>query len=325
MLHCIIPSIINLELTNKCNLNCVFCDRPILKQSMKIGDMDENLLISILESVKENNIYELGLVGLGEPLLNGNLERHLSIINDYSQYFTRISINTNGILMDEEKSDTIIQSRINLITFSLNATNRWSYKKIMGADRFDLVVNNIKRFIALLKYHKRSDLNVSIQFMSSDLNDESEMNALFKDEISNSVVVYNRFLFDKPSISTRNKDMVNIKTSMDSKRYPCWSLYSRVYIDINGNLYPCTIGNDCYRENSNLNLGNVRNQNIVSIFNDKRIRLARDMSEKNKIPFLECNECTAWCLFPNNFYYKDNRWIYSGRGQIRMKELDRVG
>jgi hypothetical protein len=49
------------------------------------------------------------------------------------------------------------------------------------------------------------------------------------------------------------------------------------------------------------------------------------MSEKDEIPFLECNECTAWCLFPNNFYYKDNRWIYSGRGQIRMKELDRVG
>ena len=51
MLHCIIPSIINLELTNKCNLNCIFCDRPVLKRSMKIGDMDENLLISILESV----------------------------------------------------------------------------------------------------------------------------------------------------------------------------------------------------------------------------------------------------------------------------------
>jgi len=325
MLHCVVPSIINLELTNKCNLNCIFCDRPVLKRSMKMGDMDENLLISILESVKENNIYELGIVGLGEPLLNKSLKRHLSIINDYSQNFERISINTNGILMDEEKSNTIISSKIKLVTFSLNATNRSSYKKIMGADCFDRVVNNIKRFISLLKHHKRSDLNVSVQFVSSDLNSENEMNALFNDEISNSVVVYNRFLFDKPSISTRNKDMVNIKNSMDCKRYPCWSLYSRVYIDINGNLYPCTIGNDCYREKSNLNLGNVRNQNVVIIFNDKKIRSARDMSEKDEIPFLECGKCTAWCLFPNNFYHKDNRWIYSGRGQIRMKELDRVG
>ena len=324
MLNYIIPSILNLELTNKCNINCIFCDRPILKQSMKLGEMDENLLISILESVKNNNIYELGLVGLGEPLLDKNLERHLSAINDYSQCFTRISINTNGILMDEGKSNTIIHSRINLVTFSLNATNRSSYKKIMGADCFDLVVNNIKRFIALLKYHKRCDLKVSIQFVSSDLNDENEMNALFKDEISDGVVVYNRFLFDKPSISTRNKGMVNIKNSTDDKRYPCWSLYSRVYIDINGNLYPCTIGNDCYREKSNLNLGNVTNQNVVSIFNSKKIRLARELSEKNEVPFLECNECTAWCLFPNNFYYKDNRWICNDRERIRTKELDRV-
>jgi len=46
MLRCIIPSIIKLELTNKCNLNYIFYDRSVLKRSMNMGDMHENLLIS---------------------------------------------------------------------------------------------------------------------------------------------------------------------------------------------------------------------------------------------------------------------------------------
>ena len=63
------PWIINLELTNACNLSCIFCDYPVLKRKMSIKEMDERLLEKVFLNIKADKIYELGLVGLGEPTL----------------------------------------------------------------------------------------------------------------------------------------------------------------------------------------------------------------------------------------------------------------
>ena len=43
-----IPWIVNIELTNLCNLECVFCDHPKLKKKMKMKEMESVLLEKIL-------------------------------------------------------------------------------------------------------------------------------------------------------------------------------------------------------------------------------------------------------------------------------------
>ena len=133
--------IINLELTNACNLECVFCDHVILKKEMSIKSMDNKLLTKILsgvkEEVKDGKIYELGLVGLGEPTLDKHLMKHLDIINEYTFLFERISINSNLVSMKQKLTEVLLNSQINTYTFSVNASNRESYRKMMGMDRFN--------------------------------------------------------------------------------------------------------------------------------------------------------------------------------------------
>ncbi|MBF0300527.1 MAG: radical SAM protein [Oligoflexia bacterium] len=257
--------------------------------------------------------------------MNKNLVNHLRSISQFSLQFQRISINSNGTLMSLEFADLLLDSPVNFITFSLNATNRESYRSLMGKDFFDKVVSNIKAFIERRSLHKRQDLKVSIQYMSSKLNDEKEINQIFNDYISKDIIVYNRYIFNKPSLSAEDfsNRKVDINQTNSLKRYPCWSMYSRVYVDIDGNVYPCTMGNDCYRANSNLNIGNVSEKSIVDIFKDCKISKIRECSEKNQALPSECNSCTLWSLLPNNFELNETIWLYNSTEELRKKELDR--
>ncbi len=317
------PSIVNLELTNRCVLECVFCDHAALKKTMQIGDMSEELLAGILESLRNTPIYELGVVGLGEPLANKSLERHMNIISQYRDGFTRISFNSNAVLLDEEKALLIADSPVTLLTFSLNATNRESYRLLMGRDMFDSVVRNIKAFLHLIKQKGKSEIKVSIQYMLSNLNDEDEIKRLFGDYESMGVILYGRPVFNKPALESRGKGMINVNQVDNSHRYPCWSMYSRTYVDIEGNVYPCTVGNDSYRAGSSLHIGNVKEKSLMDIFNGENINSARKISEKGGIPFHECEQCTAWGLLPNNFSFQAGRWIFIQEGKIRRKAFDR--
>ena len=49
-----IPWIINLELTNLCQLECVFCDHPIFKKQMRLGYMQESLLQKIMLDIEQD-------------------------------------------------------------------------------------------------------------------------------------------------------------------------------------------------------------------------------------------------------------------------------
>ncbi len=106
-------------------------------------------------------------------------------------------------------------------------------------------------------------------------------------------------------------------------RHPCWSLYSRVYIDVDGNVYPCTIGNDSYRTASNMSLGNVNENSLKEIFNSRDAKQMRHRVENCTLAFPECQNCTLWELFPNNFDLINGQWELREEIKTRRRKLDR--
>ena len=63
----VIPEIVDLELTNRCNLDCVMC--PRVMQKIRMGDMSRQLLDRVLDEVLEWPGRTFRLHGIGEPLL----------------------------------------------------------------------------------------------------------------------------------------------------------------------------------------------------------------------------------------------------------------
>jgi radical SAM protein with 4Fe4S-binding SPASM domain len=320
------PWIINLELSNACNLECVFCDHPIFKKKMDIREIDDSLLSKIFSDVRvyldnegiNGKIYELGLVGLGEPTLDKNFKRHIELINSYSHMFERISFNSNLVSLKQKHTETLLGSQINSYTFSVNASNRDTYRKMMGKDRFDLAIGNLKYF---LSQHKRKHIEarVDIQLFESDESNLEELRAIFPSGLLSGVNLFSRKVYSKPVIQ-QNTGLLHLYTPNDPERYPCWDIYTRVYIDVAGNVYPCTIGNDSYRELSNLFLGNIKEESLFNLFNNRRNQEARERSEQGKLPYPECGECNVWSLTPNNFVWDRDRWTKK-RKQVRAYGL----
>ncbi|MCP3928524.1 MAG: radical SAM protein [Bacteroidetes bacterium] len=297
------PEIVNIELTNACNLSCEFCDYVNLKKKMKVQNMPESVLLKILSELTDRKIYELGLVGLGEPLLNKYFKKNLEVIEGYKDSFQRISLNTNAVVLDHEKTRIIYKSPINFITISLNAGTQASYLKMMGKDHFHDVLNNISNFLKYGREHKLYP-EIRIQLMQQDSHEFENILKIFGDILGENAKVFVRKEYNKPIYTAE-------QLSESDKRYPCWSIYSRVYIDVLGNIYPCTIGNDSYRESSNLCIGNIIQNSLLDIFNNQNISSARLNAEQGLLPFIECKECNIWKILPNNFKWENGKWELS--------------
>ena len=312
-----IPWIINLELTNHCQLGCVFCDHPVLKNKMRLGSMDDSLLLKIQSDVErdwgDEKIHELGLVGLGEPTLDKGWIRHLQIIDNYAQRFDRISLNSNLVSLSPKKTREVLDSSVNTFTFSINASNKQHYLEMMGANQFDRVVENFNHFLEAWKKSGK-DASVDVQVFDSNQSSVEELMELFPQASKLGVNFFSRKVYSKPVI-WGSSEVVSLHIPSINNRYPCWDIYTRIYIDIDGLLYPCTIGNDSYRKDSELCLGNVMESSINHIFNGERNQSARELFERGKLAYPECEKCNVWNLTPNNFEWDErgNKWLKKPR------------
>ncbi len=318
--HSLRPWIVNLELTNTCNLACIFCDHSsFVAKGMACHDMDSTILESALRGLSNAMLHEsalqglgnamlheLGLVGLGEPTLDRHLAEHLEIIGRFSSCFGRVSINSNLVSLTEPVAKLLLGSCINVYTFSLNASNREAYRKKMGRDCFESAISNLKRFLLLRRADKRQ-LAISVQLFDSPENSEDELVQRLPE--LEDARIFTRKIYSKPIIPG-DTPLLKVRRPEVPRRYPCWDIYTRIYIDVEGNVYPCTIGNDCYRDGSSLCLGNLQQDSLLGLFNCDRVRQARRNAETGRLAFPECETCNVWAFTPNNFHWDAaaNRW-----------------
>jgi radical SAM protein with 4Fe4S-binding SPASM domain len=315
-----VPWIVNLELTNACNLTCVFCDHPVfVAGGMTFREMEPALLERALLGLGDGTLHELGLVGLGEPTLDRSLVEHLAVIERFAGRFERISINSNLVSLKASVARDLLTSPITAYTFSLNASNRRTYETLMGRDCFDLAIANLRTFLSLRK-SLGSDTSVSVQLLSSPENSLDELRRLVPER--DGVRFFTRAIYTKPAIRAatvrkrfplmgQGSPPLEVHRPTATRRYPCWDLYTRIYLDVDGNVYPCTIGNDSYRAGSGLHLGTIREMPLLDLFNNERMQRARRVALEGHNPFPECERCNVWSLTPNNFHWDEDlqRWI----------------
>lgn len=138
-LTCNIPKNMLMEVTNFCNHSCLFCANS--KCTKPRGFIDSNLAKKILKDAYMLGTREVGFYGTGEPLLNRELESHISYAKELGYEYTYIT--TNGALLTEERAKSLLEAGIDSIKFSINASNREDYYLIHGKDDFDTVIENL--------------------------------------------------------------------------------------------------------------------------------------------------------------------------------------
>lgn len=137
------PLSLEIEVTNRCNEDCVMCPRSRL--SRPFGYLSMSLLEKILEETA-GRVELINLFHFGEPLLHRQLPEMVKLCKDRDM---RVLVTTNGTLLTEQKGLQLIESGLDMLIISLDAARPDTYAAIRRIAAFDGVLSNVDAFLAL--------------------------------------------------------------------------------------------------------------------------------------------------------------------------------
>lgn len=146
-----------LELTNLCSLACVHCavSEAAHPHHSQVGMMEPKVFESVVDDLVEvgARFDALILFWLGEPLLHpffGRLRRHALRAAARHSTFGQIELHTNATHLDTQRVASLLNCSDvrQVIHFSIDASDRNTYRNIKGMDYFDRVQNNVIHFLS---------------------------------------------------------------------------------------------------------------------------------------------------------------------------------
>ncbi|MDC1175723.1 radical SAM protein [Bacteriovoracaceae bacterium] len=304
----IYPIYIAFSPSSLCNHTCNFCVYHYKKFEPIYFPKDR--YFSLVDEWKKLGVKSIFFAGDGEPLLNKGAIEMIAYTRNSG---IDISMNTNGIQMTPEKSETLVKS-LDWIRISVNG-GRNSYSKVHGTREkdFDRVIDNIVKLVEK-KRELGSEIVIGVQcvLLEENKDDIEDLCKLlkkigvdyfsvkpflkhpgteFNSEIKNkNLIIENllkleRYSDDNFSFLLREN---NFKSENFSRPYKkCLSGRFMIEIDARGGVYSCGpyIGEKrhCY--------GNVLNQSFDEMWKSERCQKVMDYIQNS----LDVSKCMPYC------------------------------
>lgn len=148
------PWMLQLEVTNRCNMNCIMCSRAITE--MQLGDMSSELIAKCV--ALSENTQETALFGYGEPLMSSAFFTLLGNLRS-----SRIGFFTNAQLLGPKMIARIAEAAarpISYIVISMDGACPETYEGIRQGASFNRVWDNIRN---LVRYRNEHSLKTSVR------------------------------------------------------------------------------------------------------------------------------------------------------------------
>ncbi len=148
------PSQVMVDLTEVCNLACIHCTHPEFKESTIYGKrmLDPKLNQKMIDEV---STFGYGITKYirytsnGEPLVHP--KSYEMIQNAVENSKTKVTLTTNGTLLNEKRMYKILKTGLHMIDISTDAFSNETYKKIRVGGNLDITRANILKLIDLKK------------------------------------------------------------------------------------------------------------------------------------------------------------------------------
>jgi MoaA/NifB/PqqE/SkfB family radical SAM enzyme len=161
-------SLLELELTNICNAQCVMC--PAFDMKRKRGFMNHDIFELIIKKGIDYGIQRIRFCGLGEPLLHKDFCHFFSYVKQHTHFITELI--TNGSLLNKEIVHRLIKDKIDFLSISFPSLIKQNYEKIMKGLVFSEVLERVLYAIHELK--KVSDTHIKITSVVTDINHDEK-------------------------------------------------------------------------------------------------------------------------------------------------------
>lgn len=258
-----VPPTVYIELTNRCNLNCIMCDRESMIR--KQGLIDMALFQKVIDNAAEIRVPEVKLNRFGEPLLHPSLAEMIQYAK--SKGIPRVYFTSNATLLTEARAREIIEAGLDSITFSVDGATAETYEKVRGIPDYSKIVGNIERFAEMRSQLGRSRPNIVLNTI------------LMKETEPEILSVFKRW---KPIVDKINilpvasygtvETLSSVKRDTGQVRFrPCHHLFDRLMVFWDGVVTVC-----CGDINGELQIGRFPEERLESLWkNDRMTRLRR--------------------------------------------------
>lgn len=134
------PISVEMTLTNRCNLNCVYCsDNDLRKRQGKKQALSYEVIERLLSDLAKGGTKGIVLEGGGEPTLYSDFDK---VVKYAKGKGLGIGLITNGTV----SLDAELIKEFEWIRVSLDASTSREYMELKGVDCFEQVVNNISHY-----------------------------------------------------------------------------------------------------------------------------------------------------------------------------------
>ncbi|MFO0646034.1 MAG: radical SAM/SPASM domain-containing protein [Polyangiales bacterium] len=137
------PEVLQVEVTTRCNLKCVFCKNGALEVQSR-GDVS----VSLYRDVLEQGVGCWGRVnlwGTGEPLMHAGFFEMAELARDRG--VGRVKVSTNGHLLSEGNVHRLLSSGVTEVRVALDAATPEEFRRVRIGGSFKKVVEGIGRLI----------------------------------------------------------------------------------------------------------------------------------------------------------------------------------
>ena len=257
-----------IEPTNTCNLRCTFC---FVTEGMTRdgGFMGFSLFKKIIDDCPD--LEHLCMHNWGEPLLHKDIFKMIEYAKNKGVNY--VVMNTNGTLLTAKMIDRIVDSKLDIIRFSIDGSAE-TFKRVRGVDLFKIEenINKLKK----TKEARRPELRMGVVFT---VEEDTEGDA--EDYISHwEKTVDHVSLQPKLITSPRNQTCPE----------PFGKDYGKLVVLWDGRVIPC-----CVDYNASLTIGNIQNDTISNLWENEKMGLLREQHLNGKFPdtCANCNECES--------------------------------
>ena len=141
------PMDIEIETIGACNARCVMCPNSVIegKSGASPQLLDPQAYKKLIEEIASYKVKTHALFSQNEPLMDKRIVEFIGYAKEKCP-ITKVSINTNAILLSPGLSEQILMSGLDHITFSIHGWSQETMKKVTGLD-FNTVISNVKYFI----------------------------------------------------------------------------------------------------------------------------------------------------------------------------------
>jgi len=148
--------VVNIEITNQCNLRCRYCSRNRFGQQLEPHDMDLDTFVNVVDQFPRTALMALYLAG--EPLMHPEVCGLIKTTRALG--FDRVRIHTNGTLLDRSMGNRLIDSGLGSVIWSIDGQDALGYEEIRHWP-FDKVKQNLADFIG----QHRGKLESGVQWL----------------------------------------------------------------------------------------------------------------------------------------------------------------